>query len=80
MLARISAEKYCPNFLVKMEIIPHGLIVYYATSEHKQQWQFLFPERTSFKRVTINLHKGTHLAAGIVTPSRHAFEAANTGH
>ena len=55
MLARISDEIYCPNFLVKMEIIPHGLIVYYATSEHKQQWQFLFPERTRFKRVTINL-------------------------
>ena len=35
MLARISDEIYCPNFLVKMEIIPHGLIVYYATSEHK---------------------------------------------
>ena len=80
MLARISAEIYCPNFLVKMKIIPHGLIVYYATSEHKQQWQFLFPKRTSFKRVTINLYQGTYLTAWIVTPSRHAFEAANTGH
>ena len=80
MLARISDEIYCPNFLVKMKIIPHGLIVYYTTSEHKQQCQFLFPKRTRFKRVTINLHRCTHLAAWIVTPSRHAFEAANTGH